>query len=234
MRKRCWFSKVLPALLLALSLTGCGGAAADAGDGHVPEQGITIVEVLEDGIDAENAKRTGTDDTQTAGQLSESISQPDDSTKTTSENNGDVLQGVAADAPKPEVSEEMTNELNQMTATEGVDMDLTVLSATMVYTQVYDLMMYPQDHMGQIIRMDGEAACFYDEELDKYYYACIIQDATKCCAQGIEFELVDSYACPEDYPQDGDHVVITGRFDTYLEDGGMYAVLRDAQLIRAD
>lgn len=84
-----------------------------------------------------------------------------------------------------------------------VDVDLTTLSSTMVYAEISNM-----------------------------YFACVNQDATKCCAQGIEFILPeDEYTYPDDYPTEGDEIVVQGTFDTYFEGEYMYPTLRNASLI---
>lgn len=112
---------------------------------------------------------------------------------------------------------------------EGVDIDLSSLSSTVVYAQVYRMMYYPEEFVGKTIRMEGLYSDFLDEATGKHYYACIIQDATACCAQGVEFEPVDSYSYPDDYPSDGDTVVVEGVFDVYQEGEFNYCTLRDAE-----
>ncbi len=112
----------------------------------------------------------------------------------------------------------------------GVDVDLTVLSATMVYSEVYNMMVSPDYYKGKIIKMTGQFVPYYDEGTGKYYFACFISDATACCSQGIEFILTDDYSYPEDYPQEGDTICVIGTFDTYMEGEYMYCTLRDADL----
>lgn len=116
-------------------------------------------------------------------------------------------------------------------ATDGIDVDLTVLSSTMVYSQVYNMMMTPENFKGKVVKMQGSYSCFYDDASGKYYFACIIQDATACCSQGIEFVLTDDYKYPDDYPTDGDIVTVQGVFDTYYEGDNMYCTLRNAKLL---
>jgi len=72
---------------------------------------------------------------------------------------------------------------------------------------------------------------FHDESSDKYYFACIISDATACCSQGIEFVLTDGYSYPDDYPEEGGDVCVVGVFDTYQEGGYTYCTLRNARLV---
>ena len=115
--------------------------------------------------------------------------------------------------------------------TEGTDVDLTALSATMVYSEVYNMMMSPMDYVGKTVKMSGTFTTFINEEDGRYIFGCVITDATACCAQGIEFELTDDYRYPEDYPKDGDTICVTGTFDTYQEDEFTYCTLRNAKLL---
>ncbi|MCR4595802.1 MAG: hypothetical protein K5673_03365, partial [Lachnospiraceae bacterium] len=134
---------------------------------------------------------------------------------------------AAEDAVDPAEAERLEREA-LAAGTEGIDIDLTLLSSTMVYSQVYDMMSYPEKYVGKTVRMSGVYTDFYDETADKHYFACIIQDATACCAQGIEFELTDDYKYPDDYPKDSDLITVTGVFDTYMEGESMYVTLRNA------
>ena len=112
----------------------------------------------------------------------------------------------------------------------GVDVDLTELSSTMVYSEVYDMMFEPEKYLGKTVRMEGMFAYYYSEAKDTYYYACIIQDATACCAQGIEFVLEGDYTFPDDYPEAGDDITVTGVFDTYQDGDATYCTLVNATM----
>ena len=115
-------------------------------------------------------------------------------------------------------------------ASAQIDVDLTTLSATMVYTEVYNMMYTPYDYVGKNIKMKGLCSVYHDDVTDKYYYACIIMDATACCAQGIEFELNSDYKFPDDYPESNDEICVTGTFDTYYEGEYQYCTLRNARV----
>ena len=69
------------------------------------------------------------------------------------------------------------------TQSEGVDIDLTKLSRTMVYSEVYNMMVAPDKYVGKIVRMRGQFALYEDAESGARYFACIIADATACCSQ---------------------------------------------------
>ena len=110
----------------------------------------------------------------------------------------------------------------------SVDLDLTTLSSTMVYSEVFNMMMEPMAYEGQTIKMDGNCAIYTDEETGNTYYACVVQDATQCCSQGLEFLLDANQYAMEDYPAEGDPIVIKGTFSTYEEDGGTYITIKDS------
>ena len=106
-----------------------------------------------------------------------------------------------------------------------IDVDLTTLSSTMVYSEVYNMMATPEDYVGKKIKMNGSFAVYEDQETEQIYYACIISDATSCCAQGIEFVRAGEFSYPDDYPELGDDITVTGTFETYEEDGALYCNL---------
>ncbi len=112
-----------------------------------------------------------------------------------------------------------------------VDVDLTQMSSTMVYSEVFNMVNEPDDYLGKMIKMEGTFALYHDENTGKDYYACIIQDATACCSQGIEFELSEDYKNPGSLMTEGDTVTVVGEFDQYTEGDLVYYTLRDADLL---
>lgn len=125
------------------------------------------------------------------------------------------------------------SELNEGTSSNTVeeyDVDLTKLSSTIVYSEVCNMMTAPDDYIGKKIKMSGNFSVYHDESTNKYYYACLIADATACCSQGIEFVLDGDYSYPDDYPEINSIITVTGIFDTYEENGYTYCQLINAQL----
>ncbi len=116
-----------------------------------------------------------------------------------------------------------------------IDIDLTRLSSTMVYSEVSNMMTAPEQYVGKVVRMNGNLAIYRYPE--RNYYTCIIKDATACCQQGMEFVLTN-----EKYPNEGDGIIVTGVFDIYYEDDvdangnpvkNKYCQLKDATLVKS-
>ena len=99
-------------------------------------------------------------------------------------------------------------------STDGVDLDLTRLSSTMVYSEVYNMRYEPEPYYGKVIRIEGLFSAYEHPETGEPYFNCIIPDATACCSQGLQFFLADadSLVYPDDYPENGETVVIVGTF----------------------
>ena len=124
---------------------------------------------------------------------------------------------------------DLTSENQSITKeVEIIDVDLTKLSSTMVYAEVYNMISFPENYLGKTVRMRGEFAYAVGE--NRFYFACIISDATACCAQGIEFILSDERLFPDEYPAIGSEITVVGIFDTYNEDSYQYCQLIDAVL----
>ena len=126
---------------------------------------------------------------------------------------------------------------SQSQSTGGIDVDLTALSSTMVYSEVYSMMSFPDDYIGKTVKMKGQFAVYQatDENgafiPDKMFFACMIADATACCAQGLEFALAGKPVYPDDYPELGAEITVVGTFEWYEEDGCRYYRLGNAAFV---
>lgn len=106
--------------------------------------------------------------------------------------------------------------------TPGVDVDLTALSSTMVYAEVYQMMMEPESYVGKTVKMRGNYYANFYEGTQRYYHFAVIADATACCSQGLEFLWQGTHSYPEDYPAEQAEIEITGVFESYEEEGNTY------------
>jgi hypothetical protein len=113
-----------------------------------------------------------------------------------------------------------------------VDVDLTKMTSNMVYAEVYNMLVNPEAYIGKTIRMEGLYTVFEDEETGEVYHGCIVQDATACCASGIEFRSAKELVYPDEYPWEGEEILVIGVFDTYLDGEDLYCTLTDAEFWR--
>ena len=117
----------------------------------------------------------------------------------------------------------------ELPKTEGVDVDLTKMSSTMVYSEVLNMQQKPDEYTDKIVRMKGP---FNVTELDgNRYYACVIKDAAACCSTGIEFVWAGEHSYPEDYPKVNEEITVTGTFNVYTEGKSKYLQLKDAEVV---
>ena len=116
-------------------------------------------------------------------------------------------------------------------STKKYDIDLTRMSGTMVYAQVNQMVMSPKKYIGKHIKMKGIFSSYYDEELERRFYGCVIQDALACCSQGLAFELAKPRKYPDEYPAEGDAIVVEGDFDYEKDEGGGgFPIIRNSTL----
>ncbi len=112
---------------------------------------------------------------------------------------------------------ESTDESLQVEQVRDVDIDLTQMSSTMVFAEVYNITTTPEDYQGKVIKMKGQFLSDLDTRTNKRYYACLILDATACCAEELGFVPKDGYLYPEDFPEPDGEITVTGTFDYFWE-----------------
>lgn len=78
-------------------------------------------------------------------------------------------------------------EQSEKNADFSVDFDLTKMNANMVYAQVFNLMLEPQNFGGKTFKIKGNFIKVNGPD-GQPSYAVIIKDALACCQQGLEFK----------------------------------------------
>ena len=126
-----------------------------------------------------------------------------------------LLTGCGDETPAPE-----------KISAEVVDVDLTALSSTMVYSAVFDIVEKPAAYRGKTIKIRGTYFAMHDPAKDEYHHSCVIWDATACCMQGMEFELAD-----KNYPPNETEITLIGKFDVYTIQKIDNPILRDARRV---
>lgn len=138
---------------------------------------------------------------------------------------------VSTPVPTPAATAMPTPAPTAAPSPDGVDIDLTRLSATMVFAEVAAMVRTPEDYLGKTVRMAGPLAVYEANPalgID-YFYTVVIQDATACCQQGMEFIWPEGTL-----PEAGTGLVVTGTFAEY-DCGGLpsYHIVADTVEIPA-
>ncbi|MFI3237066.1 MAG: hypothetical protein R3Y47_03435 [Lachnospiraceae bacterium] len=210
MRRLCY---ALTTLLMISALTACGNS-----DAQVLVEG-SVSYLLEEATKQEEAVE---DVEETESEVVE-YEELDISTMF-----GDDDEEKESTTVESEVSTEQAQ--GTTVADSEVDVDLTILSTTMLYGEIYNIAINPTPYLESTIKVTGSYGFYEDTINDIKYFSVIIMDSTGCCAQGFEFILADDYTYPDDYPEIGTEITIIGELETYEEIGYTFMRLKNATM----
>lgn len=106
-----------------------------------------------------------------------------------------------------------------------IDLDLTKMSATMIYSTMFDMLVMPEDYVEKNIKVAGWFETYTDPQNGELYYAVVVPDATACCQQGLEFVWLGEHTYPTDFPEVGQDITVTGVYKLIENDGITYNYL---------
>ncbi len=141
-------------------------------------------------------------------------------------NNSGLQAAAAAKDTATETQVPERSRRDEASATPGkVDLDLTKMSSTMIYTTIFDMLIMPEDYVEKNIKVKGWFETYTDPYTAELYYAVVVPDATTCCQQGLEFVWPGEHKYPADFPTPGEDITITGVYKVTETDGVTYAYL---------
>ena len=111
-------------------------------------------------------------------------------------------------------SAEQTGQLKQNDG--SVDFDLTSMNPNMIYAQVFNLMLSPEDYDGKTFKMTGSFLKLTGQN-GETVYAVVVKDAFACCQQGLEFK----YDFAGNEPQPDQDITVTGRYTLTTRPDGL-------------
>ena len=123
----------------------------------------------------------------------------------------------------PAMAEEMKNREEQ-----PIRVDLTKMSAIMIYGLMYDIVSSPMEYEGQKMRLVGEYSSFKNPETGEMEHTITFYDTSFCCHVDLRFYLKGDAVYPKDYPRDGSQMTVVGflhvegegkKATCWLEDG---------------
>lgn len=112
-----------------------------------------------------------------------------------------------------------------------VDLDLTQMSSSMIYSTVFNMLIMPDEYENKSIKVKGNFEVYENSASGERNYTVLIPDATACCQQGIGVIWEGQHSYPHDYPEIGQEIIITGVY-TVTEDsqGITYTYLKVSNL----
>lgn len=130
----------------------------------------------------------------------------------------------ATDVIEAEKSKELEKSLskNQKSEDLKIDYDLTNMSSTMIYAEVFNMLIEPEKYENKRVKMKGFFTIYNEGSKDEVY-SVIVPDATACCQQGIEF----FYDFKDNKPVANSEITVTGIFNVHmLSDGISYNYIK--------
>lgn len=138
--------------------------------------------------------------------------------------------GTKIEGPALPTSEQLLNNYSPEDITKPIDIDMTKMSATMIYAQVFDMVIMPEEFIGKKIKVTGNFQVFINDSTKERYFSILIPDATACCQQGIDFVWLGNHSFPTDYPEQNQEITVTGIFSSIETDEGLtfnYLIVSD-------
>ena len=129
-----------------------------------------------------------------------------------------------------------SRDANEPPVYDHIDIDLTTMNATMVYSEVYNMMSTPSQYVNKVVKASGPFVIGKSSIPNMCYPAVLIRDATACCGNGLEFLLYGVPLCTTSggngYPLPNEEVTVVGLLKSYLEGSSLYVHLVDSIWIK--
>lgn len=111
-----------------------------------------------------------------------------------------------------------------------VDIDLTKFNSNMLYAEVYNMGLSPEDYINKTIKITGQLG--YYQEFDKEGLpvsgkkipVCVINDTMACCWLAIEFAPADEASFFNNCPDIGSVITITGMCNIFTDKSGFQII----------
>lgn len=140
---------------------------------------------------------------------------------------------TATQSPSVQVqkAEQPASSTTSATTSSKPDFDLTKMSATMIYSTIFDMLIMPEEYVEKVIKVKGWFETYTDPQTAELYYAVVVPDATACCQQGLEFIWPGDHHFPADFPDPGQDITVTGRYKLVDKDGFAYNYLEASEVV---
>jgi len=123
---------------------------------------------------------------------------------------------VGEDTSQPE-GDSSPAQISPTPEVKAIDLDLSVMSSTIVYAQVTNILTKPDDYLGKTIKARGKISSSRSDETGEYYHFIVFVDSSSCCEQGLEFIWNGEQDYPGNYPKDSTMIEVVGVYALYEE-----------------
>ena len=108
--------------------------------------------------------------------------------------------------------------------TTKVDYDLSDYNFTMISSFFFQMLIEPETYENKTFKIKGKFQTFDNEEDPSAlpYFSVIMNDATMCCQEGIDFVWQGDHKWPADYPEQDQEITIIGKYIVTETDGITY------------
>ena len=111
----------------------------------------------------------------------------------------DVLQSrIEGEQELQNEAESNPDSLIYSQQTGNITMDLTDVSGAILYSEVYRIVMNPEDYVDETVKLKGIYHSSTDVETGKQTHICLVYDTTGCCSQSLPFQLSDGSGAPNE------------------------------------
>ncbi len=126
---------------------------------------------------------------------------------------------VQPDNVKQEIDKMSSTNINGTSLTP--DIDMTKMSVTMIYSQIFNMLIMPEEYEEKIIKVRGAFEVYPNENNQVDFFTLTVMDTTACCKEGIDFIWAGNHTYPDDYPEQGQEITITGTYKSFENEDGV-------------
>lgn len=146
-----------------------------------------------------------------------------------------IPQNIVSVIPKEEIqieensaptTKELLDLCKDFVPSNKIDIDLTKMSSTMIFSEVFNMLVMPEVYEGKNIKIKGYLAVYVSKETNERYFSIIVPDATACCQQGLPFIWTKNHNYPDDYPPFEKEITLNGKFSSMYKNGQLFTFLK--------
>ncbi len=140
-----------------------------------------------------------------------------------------TLGSTSTSLSTKELTQEELENQKDYSALEDVraDVDFTLLSQVVVFSQMNNMYYMYEDYLGQTVKIKGHYYADFIPDLNMTYHYILLMDEANCCQGIMEFRLPEGVA----YPEVGEEFMILGYYALDIDETGEYPYVNAYQYV---